>query len=1325
MSAAAASSEKSDPPNRHLFPTTLRKGKGPPSSTSRKSSVVDDESSESQSHGGLRSSLDSGTSKNKGRSEEASSNDSSKLKGLLLKAKPKSRRKQREEREAEDRAAEEARRGRSVGERGTLENEPRSAASRSPSTGSRATRRSDGSRLTYDSDENSSSHAGYLTHSSPLIQQSAAEIAPIPIPIPVVQVDNGLPHRNSLPLGSSISSSRSISPTSAAPKKAATLQPSQKTRRRPSFDGRGADGISPVTKLKEVLKGSSRTVTESGSPDRDSTSANTSGGLKGLFGKKSEDPLTAAKDSTITTPRRSSKSVGDPAPAPPTVQTSGISELPREVPETPPGASAAPATTVTPPTPTGPQPPLQAGSSPRNENIVTSPSGQMISHRRVRSSSSVNPPSKLSNAISTPLTPTLEESRSPSGTVIAPSDRAAGQSGFFSSVFSAAQNAATTLGNTISSNPLGPGAREKGVGDQDQAGGEEVVTSTFGGQDAHGELVAGEPREQRPLAVETLGSGELSLSHLGISLDAPSEDSNSAMATPARSAAFTENFDSPAVHGDVDRAQNPGNPGVAPAATWSTTTGDEGARTGPSPGRVGRGEKASVDGSIRSAAEGVMPGIAHRSTYEPSVTGDRTPPSMRDWDRDSGLRRSGSVRSRTDNSVKRQRGGSNATGTTIGTAIGASNATLANPAANGSVPRLTGFAVASKKRNRDFHQTFRSVPEDDYLIEDYSAAFQKDILLHGRFYVSEGHICFNSNIFGYVTTLIISFDEVVSIEKKNTAMFIPNGLVVQTLHAKNVFASFTSRDSTYDLLIGIWKIGHPNLRSSLNGVELAEAGGGDKTVKQEGAPSEEESDDDYGEDEEVYDEDEEEEDGLGSFTEAGDGSIAGSEVGEAGVKVANRKASAIASTNGATNSAHFNGDSKGEPGDGGGGTTAVDFPGPPTHVPTECSDGDTHYDKVLKDEVIQAPLGKVYSLMFGPASGVFMSKWLVEDQKVLELQMEDGKKGLGEEKRTRTYSYIKPLNGSIGPKQTKCIITENLDAINLEKAVSVTITTQTPDVPSGNAFSTKTKYCLMWAEGNATRVLMNCTIEWTGKSWLKGPIEKGANDGQVAYGNDIVSALRAAVSARTRGQANGKGKLRRRKKDASDPTNKSGGGPGGAVGTKTSGSTSKAEHWGLLEPVRGPLGPVVDMMRPLLSSNVVIGVLLFVLVTGWLRGPRVPISQAESGLGHPHGGSPGRLAAYEEIWRREESALWDWLDERLGLPQSVSAHADDASSPEPKAPRARAVGKDRDLEARLADEKMDAREVDDAIRVTQERLDALRAVVERRKRDKAKDAPQP
>ena len=166
---------------------------------------------------------------------------------------------------------------------------------------------------------------------------------------------------------------------------------------------------------------------------------------------------------------------------------------------------------------------------------------------------------------------------------------------------------------------------------------------------------------------------------------------------------------------------------------------------------------------------------------------------------------------------------------------------------------------------------------------------------------------------------------------------------------------------------------------------------------------------------------------------------------------------------------------------------SADHPGPTTHEATECNDSATHFDKVLKDDIIPAPLGKVYSMAFGAASGGFMAKWLLDEIKVTDLQnMEDDKKGLAEQGQSRSYSYIKPLNAPIGPKTTKCLVTETVDFLDYEKSISVTASTQTPDVPSGNIFVVKTHFCFMWAPSNQTRILINYNIEWSGKSWIKG-----------------------------------------------------------------------------------------------------------------------------------------------------------------------------------------------------------------------------------------------
>lgn len=699
-------------------------------------------------------------------------------------------------------------------------------------------------------------------------------------------------------------------------------------------------------------------------------------------------------------------------------------------PQTPPGGGhPAPVIVNTPPTPTEfvntsrQSSPDQNSrwSVPGNSSSAngTSPSRNMSAHRRSQSGSISIGPSKLSNIVSAPLTPTPESGEATPNANIT-------SVGFFSSMFSAAQSAANTLSNNIQNTNIGIGNNNKIRGSTPNLHDtQEYVESQD--TDEHkptAAQMADVKEHNRKSAVSTIGAGELSLSQLGL-------------AEPASSTA------------PVSAAR------VLPSIVDTRA----------------RSESAPVESPI--SPQDFIPDepVSRPHSLYDTASGERTPPRAEFEDnKGAGPQRTSSLRSALKQS-HRKRGSSVTTGTTIGAAVIAANSSLAHP--NLSAPKLTGFAVASKKRNRDFHDLFKSVPDDDFLIEDYSCALQREILAHGRLYISEGHLCFSSNIFGWTTTLVMSFDEIVSVEKRSTALVFKNGLMISTLHAKHVFASFTSRDATYDLIVNIWKLGHPTLKSTLNGVRL-DGTGGDKTEKvdnepiandnsQGGSESDDDSDDD---EEEYYDEDVHE--GMHNAS-VNEGNVTDADV----EKAVSRKASGAAPSNGAT------------PEDAPAATATVgDFPGPVAHPPTDCGDAATHYDKVVGDDVIAAPMGKVYNLLFGAASPVFMGQWLTGEQRCTELQMED-KKGLSLEDRTRSYSYIKPLNASIGPRQTKCIVVETVEKLDFEKAVNVIISTQTPDVPSGNVFCVKTKYCLSWGEDNGTRLQINCTVEWSGKSWLK------------------------------------------------------------------------------------------------------------------------------------------------------------------------------------------------------------------------------------------------
>lgn len=1120
------------------------------------------------------------------------------------------------------------------------------------------------------------SHAGYLTLSSPLIASLAVKA---PSVTQLSSAETNPPHDDTL-----------------APKHANTLQPDSKERR----------GSSPGRKLKGAF-GPRKTPSPKGTTESLKTTerGGGGGGLGSLFagGKKSRS---SSKVSLVEEALQDSAQVqqAEGQQAPPSlkrIETPPINTS-TALPETPPTQLIhAPTTVLTPPTPTDLQaPPSLAEKRPAssskaehhstnsNPNIVVTPSGSLV-HRRARSATtSSNPPSKLSHVATAPLTPTLEETKTPGGTLTQP------PTSFFSSVFSAAQNAATSLGNITSINQgQKPKALPAETDNTGPAGGEEVV-----GGVSEQDIADEAGIEKKQLAVETLGSGDLSLSHLGIS--------------------------------ETDSDSNPMASTTELAEAWPITP------------TVTHADEASARAEDSAAAKAVSEAYLQGPPDSALLNGDRprshsgvsetqTPPKQLGEEGETRLGRSGSVRSRfSDRNNKkgkrRHRGSSAATSTT---ALGPTqtNSTTTLPSTNAGVAngsRLTGFAVASRKRNRDFHNQFRSVPEDDYLIDDYSAALQRDILLHGRLYVSEGHICFSSNILGWVTNLVISFDEVVSVEKKSTAVIFPNAIVITTLHARNVFASLVSRDSTYDLLVGIWKISHPNLKSSLNGVAL-DAGTGDKTEKADSPDALDDGSED-GSEEEVYDEDDDDDDGAASFTGPSEGSIISNEAEP--IKSVSRKPSANpigAGANGAAANAVSNGGAVAAGGAAGG----QDFPGPAAHGPTECGDEGDHFSNLLMDTTIPAPLGKVYSLMFGPLSGSFMRKWLIEDQKSLELTLEDDKKGLGEDCKTLSFSYIKPLNASIGPKQTKCIINSTLDQFDLDKAVTITCNTQNPDVPNGNIFVVKTKYCLMWAPGNSTRLIMNFVIEWSGKSWLKGefvylhcvcvqltnrllgPIEKGTNDGQMQYAKDLVAALKGAVAAKgpSKGGAKGGKKGGKRKKEASSsPTS-------AEAAASSPAAAAKASDWGLLEPLHGPLRPITDMLPDFISAQVIIAFLLFLMFISWLRSPSTSVARggygAHGSLGVPGLATPARIVAYEEMWRREESELWDWLEERVRLDRAAAGTPlQSQGSTSTRKQQVKQMGERLD-----SDVRMSQRQIEEAIRVTQERLEVLKEAVEKKK----------
>ncbi|KAJ1531946.1 hypothetical protein ONE63_000585 [Megalurothrips usitatus] len=110
-----------------------------------------------------------------------------------------------------------------------------------------------------------------------------------------------------------------------------------------------------------------------------------------------------------------------------------------------------------------------------------------------------------------------------------------------------------------------------------------------------------------------------------------------------------------------------------------------------------------------------------------------------------------------------------------------------------------------KSRSRDFNRIFKDVPPEERLIVDYSCAVAKEILIHGRLYVSQNFLCFYANIFRWETLISLRWKDVTAITKEKTALVIPNAILVCTENEKLFFTSFGARDKAYLMLFRVWQ----------------------------------------------------------------------------------------------------------------------------------------------------------------------------------------------------------------------------------------------------------------------------------------------------------------------------------------------------------------------------------------------------------------------------------------------------------------------------------------------------------------------------------------
>ncbi|XP_058274946.1 GRAM domain-containing protein 2B-like isoform X1 [Hemibagrus wyckioides] len=118
-----------------------------------------------------------------------------------------------------------------------------------------------------------------------------------------------------------------------------------------------------------------------------------------------------------------------------------------------------------------------------------------------------------------------------------------------------------------------------------------------------------------------------------------------------------------------------------------------------------------------------------------------------------------------------------------------------------------------KNHSKTFHKHFQ-INETDDLIHAFTCALQKEVLYHGKMYVSLQHVCFYSSVLLKETKVQIHVSDIQIIKKKNTARVVPNAIsIVTNTGDKYLFGSIRNRDVCFKVLKSIC----PQLQDVSNG----------------------------------------------------------------------------------------------------------------------------------------------------------------------------------------------------------------------------------------------------------------------------------------------------------------------------------------------------------------------------------------------------------------------------------------------------------------------------------------------------------------------------
>lgn len=433
----------------------------------------------------------------------------------------------------------------------------------------------------------------------------------------------------------------------------------------------------------------------------------------------------------------------------------------------------------------------------------------------------------------------------------------------------------------------------------------------------------------------------------------------------------------------------------------------------------------------------------------------------------------------------------------------------------------TPFHFAVMERNAEFHALFKAIPKDDRLLDDFGCALSREFLYQGRLYISEQHLCFYSSLLGWIAKVVIPFKDITFMEKTSTAGLFQNAISLETETGKTQFNGFISRDIVFTLLKEVWARtllaeGEKNsnkdkkVRSASSSLSQDHPFSMDRTVSSNSIndarrPSNPPSRASY-----ISENDSIIEDAIRSVDDVTP-TFSGNGPDGLGLNIGGDDDAEEGDNDGDSDTAS---DTKSKP-DGKDKKLCYKFK-PDAHYkydgPLRCSETQYKYSPednkefVLTEVELKAPPGIIFQILFGGNPSFWLEFFMSQDSsKFSDFGEFDKINEKGQ--KSREFVYAKGLHFPVGPKSTKCVVSEDILYCDYADFMHVLNTTKTPDVPSGGSFSTKTRYMLRWASETTCMLKVSYYMDWTAGSWIKSMVESGARSGQISATKDLVKLI--------------------------------------------------------------------------------------------------------------------------------------------------------------------------------------------------------------------------